>query len=135
MTTKTTDQIIADADKLLARVNRVDLDDQFEIVHVRDLNPRERRGLRAVVRLVRNREAYNGVTSIRFKLERCGKYFVSATVTTRRSDCGKYSPRALMCDSRIFFFIGPRGGLTMKSVECGFGNDSKAHFKRMLHCK
>jgi hypothetical protein len=131
MKEKTTQQIIDNADKLLARL---DINNDFQVVHVQDLNQRERRGLRAVVRFVRNREAYNGVTSVRFEMTRCD-YFVAVTLKTRRSDCGSYSPRALMCDNRIVFYIGPRGGLTIKSAECGFGDNSKAHFKTMLRCK
>jgi hypothetical protein len=128
MKEKTTQQIIDSADKLLAEL---DSTNDFQVVHAQDLNARERRGLRAVVRFVRDREAYNGVTSVRFEMTRC-QYFVAVTLKTWRSDCGHYSERALMCDSRVVFYIGPRGGLTIKSAECGFGNDSKTHFKKML---
>lgn len=131
MTEKTTQQIIDESDKVLDRVN---WNSEFRTIHARDLNRRERLALKRVVHFVQDREAYNGVTSVRFEMNRCN-YFVSVIITTRRSDCGKYSPRALMCDSRIHFFIGPRGGLTIKTAECGFGNNSRAHFKRMLRAK
>lgn len=108
--------------------------DEFETISSRELKPAQRARLARVVQYVRDRHASNGVTSIRFKIDRC-KYFASVKLTTRRSDCGRYSPRALLCDWDLFFFIGPRGGLTIKRAEFGFGYNGAPHLRKMFHCK
>ena len=42
-----------------------------------------------------------------------GPYFISLTVRADRTDCEPYSPRAVLCNDGGYFFIGPRGKITV----------------------
>lgn len=97
----------------------------------RELNPRQRRKLGHVVRWYRERNAYNGVTSIRFELV---DYFgtIWITLKTRRSDCGHYSPRAIVCEQYLHARIGPRGGLKICDARNGISRTEKTHVHFML---
>lgn len=96
----------------------------------RALNRRQRNALKRIVRVYREMEHYNGVTSVRFDLvDYEGTIYV--TVTTRRSDCGKYSPRAIVCARRAHIKIGDRGGLKTLSAENGM-SDERRHIARMI---
>ena len=91
----------------------------------RQLNPRQRRKVRQVVRWYRERNAYSGVTSIRFKLYGYEDYDKIAWITLRtwRSDCGKYSPRAIVCEQYFHAMIGPRGGLKIHTARSGMKSE------------
>lgn len=99
----------------------------------RDLNPSQRRALRRIVDFYRERNSYSGCTSVRFALDACGRS-VSVIVKTRRSDCDRYSPRAVICEERAHFFIGQRGGIRIASADSGLRDESK-HVAFMLKAK
>ena len=97
----------------------------------RDLNPRQRRKLGHIVRWYRSREAYNHVTSIRFELiDFSGMIWIH--LRTRRSDCGQYSPRAILCERTLHALIGPRGGVKVSRAEWGIGNSEKTHVQHFI---
>lgn len=97
----------------------------------RELNPRQRRKVEHVVGWYRERNAYNGVTSIRFELvDYEGTTWI--TLRTRRSDCGKYSPRAIVCEQYLHARIGPRGGVKVFDARNGISRTEKTHVKFML---
>lgn len=96
----------------------------------RELNPRQRRKVRTIVRWYRERNAYSGVTSIRFELvDFSGTIWI--TLTTWRSDCGQYSPRAIVCGQRLHARIGPRGGVRVFSASSGTSSEL-THVQRYL---
>ena len=109
------------------------IDFEHKTVTSRQIKPAQRRALKRIVRFVRDHQAFGGVTSVRFELTDCD-YFVAVVIKTRRSDCGKYSPRAILCEFRSQIFIGPRGGLTVKSADSGL-RSCAPHVRRMLHAK
>lgn len=84
----------------------------------RELNPRQRRRVRTIVRWYREQNRYSGVTSVRFELV---DYFgtIWITLKTWRSDCGKYSPRAVFCEQYLHARIGPRGGVRVYTARHG----------------
>lgn len=88
----------------------------------RELNPRQRRKVRQVVRWYRERNAYSGVTSIRIELINLGG-LISMTLRTWRSDCGKYSPRAIVCEQYLHAIIGPRGGIKVYTARSGLSSE------------
>jgi len=96
----------------------------------RELNPRQRRKLRTLVRWYRERNNYSGVTSVRFLLV---DYFgtIWITLTTRRSDCGKYSPRAILCEQYLHARIGPRGGVRVYTARSGLSSELTRVQKRL----
>ncbi len=100
----------------------------------RELNPRQRRKVRQAIRWYRERENYNGVTSIRFELYKYDDFDRLAWISlrTRRSDCGQYSPRAIVCERTMFAMIGPRGGLKIYRAEWGIGNSELTHVRKFL---
>ena len=100
----------------------------------RELTPRQRRKVRRLVRWYRERNAYSGVTSVRFELYTYEDYCRLAWITlkTWRSDCGKYSPRAIVCEQYLHAMIGPRGGLTIHTARNGISRSEKTHVRKML---
>ena len=86
------------------------------------LKPRQRRKLAHVVRWYKKENAYSGVTSIRFELLRYGST-TWITLRTRRSDCGKYSPRAIICEQYLHAMIGPRGGIKVYTARSGLHSE------------
>lgn len=97
----------------------------------RELKPRQRRKLVRLVRWYRERNAYSGVTSVRFELV---DYYGTTWITlrTRRSDCGKYSPRAIVCEQYLHARIGPRGGVKVYDARTGVRRSEKTHVQKML---
>jgi len=89
------------------------------LVRARDLRPSQKARVVRVVRYFKRTEGYNGVTSVRYTLTRCDWGGLYLTVNTRRSDCGRYSQRAICCAVDAHFSIGQRGGLTMLSYRSG----------------
>jgi len=102
----------------------------FDKVSSRQLNRSQRNRLASIVRWYRAYNAYSGVTSIRFKLHDC-KAFISLTLTTRRSDCSKFSPRQIITQQRVHAFIGPRGGCKVMDATSGLTSE-KAFIQRMI---
>lgn len=99
----------------------------------RTLNKSQRRALRRILRFYRDRNSYTGCTSVRFKITR--PYSApSIVITTRRSDCSKYSPRAVVSDERAHFMLGPRGGIKLYSSNSGLRTDT-THVRKMLGAK
>lgn len=97
------------------------------------LNKRQRAALRRVINYIRTSNSYTKVTSVRYTLSRPYGTFYALSTTTRRSDCDKYSHRAIMCEERGHFFILERGGLTVNNYEHGIGGkNSKRHVARMV---
>ena len=93
----------------------------YEPTNSRRLTPSQRSALRRVVSFYRKRNAYTQCTSVRFELRQCG-HFVSVSISTRRSDCQKYSPRQVFCAQSAHVFIGKRGGLRVVTAENGLGD-------------
>jgi len=115
----------AELEKVLARI-----DADTKVISSRDLNPRQRRKVRSIVRWYRERNAYNGVTSIRFILtDYNGTTWIR--LKTRRSDCGKYSPRALVCEEYLHARIGPRGGVRVYTARSGLTSELTRVQKRL----
>lgn len=105
-------------------------ENEYKKISSRDLNPRQRRKVRHVVRWYRDRNNYSGVTSVRFDLvDYYGLIFI--TLTTRRSDCGTYSPRAIVCEQRLHAKIGPRGGCKVLNARSGLRSE-KTHVQRHI---
>jgi len=97
---------------------------------VRELNRSQRASLRRLLSYYRKRND-DGVTSVRFFLRRpFGRHFF-VVVTTRRSDCDKYSPRAILCAARVHASIGPRGGIKINHAEHGL-SDATRHVAEMV---
>ena len=99
----------------------------------REMNKSQRNALRRVLHFIRQRNNYNGCTSVRFNLIDCGP-FISVSTDTRRSDCDKHSPRAVTCQESGQFFIGRRGGLQIASYRALPG-DHKRHVADMLNAR
>jgi len=97
------------------------------------LTPPQRRAVKRIVRFYKDRNQYTGCTSIRIELDD-HQYFATLYIKTHRSDCGRYSPRALMCDQYAGFHIGPRGGLKVTTAQSGL-NDEIKHVCKMLRAK
>ena len=99
----------------------------------RELTKGQRRKVAWIVKWYRERESYNGVTSIRFNLVKFDDSKLAfMTLKTRRSDCGKYSPRAIICERSLHAMLGPRGGTKVISAEWGIGNSEKSHVKKFI---
>ena len=89
------------------------------------MNKSQRAAIIRVIRYYKSRNAYNGVTSVRVELEDYD-YFISLMLTTRRSDCEKYSPRQVVCEQSAHIHIGKRGGIKVKRARNGLSiNDAK----------
>lgn len=103
----------------------------FKSITSRQLNDRERRAVKRIIRFYRTVERYNGVTSIRFSLvEYSGTVWI--TLKTRRSDCGKNSPRAILCERYLHAKIGPRGAVYVSTATWGIGNDEQRHVQKFI---
>ena len=96
-----------------------------------DLTPTQRRKVNKIIRYFRNDERYNGVTSVRVELRKGYRYAVSLTVHTRRSDCERSSPRAVLCERYAHFTITRRGKTTLHSSYHGTRRDGE-HVAYML---
>lgn len=107
---------------------------QRKQISASDLNKKQRASLKHIIHWLRKHEGYNGVTSVRFKLEEVyGNQYV--TVTTFRSDCEPSSPRALFSDWHIHAKLGPRGGIEIYSSQCGMSDVWKPScLAKHLHC-
>lgn len=107
----------------------------FDFIKIssRALNKNQRNAVARIVEFYKDKESYNGVTSIRFEITRCDD-FVSMSLRTRRNDCEKFSPRQLLTGRSGQFFIGKRGGIRVARAEQGLGNEEHRHIARMLHC-
>lgn len=109
-------------------------------ISVRDLKPSQKNAVRRIVKFYKDRNDYNSVTSVRYDLVKCssGDYnSIWLTVNTRRSDCEKYSPRAVICNQYGNFNIGKRGGIKVSIASNGIGDrdDEKKHVSFMLNAK
>ena len=100
-------------------------------VNSRTLTPGQRRALSRIVRYYRDWNDHNGVTSVRFTLTRPFGTFPSFVITTRRSDCGEFSPRAVYTKMDASGSIGPRGGITLYRASNGL-NDETKYVAKML---
>lgn len=100
----------------------------------RQLNPMQRRAINRVIRFFRQTEAYSGCTSVRIRLNPTNYRVVWMHVTTRRSDCERYSPRALLCSWDAFIQIGKRGAIRVHSARHGL-TPSEHHVARMVRGK
>lgn len=74
----------------------------------RDLHPSQRDALRRLVRFFQERNR-DGVTSVRFDLGRWSNGDPRVEITTRRSDCGPSSLRAILSRELAIASIGKRG--------------------------
>ena len=97
----------------------------------------QRRALNRIIRFYR-RENNDGVTSVRISFpdanEDIAKYgFFFVCVKTRRSDCDKYSPRAILCEQSAMFKVGKRGGLKVMTAYDGL-RETKDFVRSMLRC-
>jgi hypothetical protein len=99
--------------------------------HTNQISPAQRRAIKRVIRFYRERNAYTGCTSVRIELNTESRFFVSLVVTTRRSDCEKYSPRQVVCAERAHVFVGKRGGLKVASAEANL-RSNVGHVRAML---
>jgi len=104
----------------------------------RQINRMQRRALNKIVRYYRRSEAYDGVTSIRIELSRGYGRSLYLSVVTRRSDCDKASMRAIMCEHRGLFAIGPRGKISVLSTSTGISPPEhqawyQSHVAKMLN--
>ena len=86
-----------------------------------------------IIRFYRERNSYNGVTSVRIDIDESDG-ITSMRVDTRRSDCGKYSPRAIFMQQSAMFFIGKRGGIEVVRAEQGLDSETD-HVSYMVHGK
>ncbi len=111
-------------------IERCDLPATF-FESTRNITKGQRNAVKRVVRFYKERDADN-LTSVRFELRRVTSSLLSLTVNTRRSDCGKYSQRAILCERRAHFMIGPRGGLKLHNSDTGMQDDSQ-HVRYMLN--
>ena len=100
----------------------------------RTLSPAVRRALLRIVRYYRDRNNYSGCTSVRIEITKPFNTFVSFSVNTFRSDCGRNSPRGIMTEQYASGSIGPRGGITLYQARNGLSNDTK-HVANMLRAK
>jgi hypothetical protein len=92
----------------------------------------QRRALNRIIRFYRDRNSYDGVTSVRCTFNNEYESFVSVTVETRRSDCDKYSPRAVICAQRAHIMVTRRGKITVHSADSGL-TDERKHVARMIN--
>ncbi len=104
------------------------------------MNRRQRLALYRLWRYLRDDERHNGVTSVRYSVTPNGSSF-STTLETRRSDCHRASPRAVICHQYIHAFIGSRGGIQIATARCGFSGNRRerarhrSHVARMLRAR
>lgn len=82
----------------------------------RKFTARQKAKLNKIVRYYRNRNRYNGVTSVRARIDDVCAGIVAIAITTRRSDCDRYSPRQVLTAQEAYLFVGPRGGITVASA-------------------
>lgn len=90
----------------------------------------QRAAIIRVIRFYKDRNRYNGVTSVRIETENY-EHFISLTVTTRRSDCEKYSPRQIISEQYAHIFIGKRGGIKVKRARSGINRKESGHVQHM----
>lgn len=100
-------------------------------INSRTLKTSERNALRRIVRFYKERNDYTGCTSVRIEITKPFGTFVCFNVRTRRSDCGKYSPRAVVCENYAAGTIGPRGGIILFNSKNGLTDDTR-HVAKML---
>lgn len=106
-----------------------------ERITSRQLKPGQRKSMMRMYRFIKRHEARDGVTSLRFKIQRLGEDgMASVTMITRRSDCHKASPRALICEYRIHFMLGVRGGVDLLSISSGLRSDRLSYFQFIENC-
>lgn len=93
------------------------------------MTPSQRRAINQIIKFYRERNRYNGVTSVRCTVKH-EHFFVSLTIQTRRSDCSQYSPRAVFSLQYAHVFIGKRGGISVPMALDGV-TDAKAERVRV----
>lgn len=98
------------------------------------INKSQRNTINRIIRFYRQANAYNGVTSVRATVEETDYRAVWISLETRRSDCGQYSPRAVVCRQDAHICVGPRGGITVYSASSGLESNAK-HVAHMLRGK
>lgn len=94
------------------------------------MNKAQRASIIRIIRFYRERNRYNGVTSVRVETKDFD-YFISLTVTTRRSDCETFSHRAIVCEQSAHIFIGKRGGITVKRARNGLTHSESSYVQKM----
>lgn len=99
----------------------------------RQLTKGQRRALKRILFFYRDRHNSSKVTSIRFKLNVTDYGAVWVTLETRRSDCSRNSPRAVICKNYLHACLGPRGRITVATADNGIGCEEKSHVAKMLH--
>lgn len=100
----------------------------------RTLTPGVRNALRRIIRYYRDRNNYSGCTSVRINITKPFGTFVSFHVTTFRSDCGRDSQRAILCEQDASGAIGPRGGITLYQAKHALKTEVK-YVAKMLGAK
>ena len=91
------------------------------------------RALRKIVRRIQdaiNNPQTEAISELTFK-KSAGAALVSVSFRTRRNDCDRYSPRAVMCESSGHLLVGPRGKIEVCRWDVGL-HDSAAHNAFML---
>lgn len=75
--------------------------------------------------------AYTEVTEVECKDVLLDWGSISVTIQTSRTDCGKYSPRAIVCEQYGHFLISRRGKITVCSARHGCSDEEfQAHHKK-----
>lgn len=103
-----------------------------------ELTTSQRRRIISAIRFYRNRNRYNGCTSVRVKIDNTHGFsstlprFVSMSLETRRSDCEQYSPRQVMTKQFMFAIIGRRGGMKIASASDSL-RSNLSFVRTMLH--
>ena len=86
------------------------------------LNPAQVRSVRSILNRLCDLERYQ---PMEFSVEDIATYpsFSALVIRGTRTDCDKYSPRAVCCNLRAHFFIGPRGARKLAGYSSGLNSD------------
>jgi hypothetical protein len=95
------------------------------------MNRSQRNAANRIVRFYRERNAFTKVTSTRVHLTTTEYGSIWVRVETRRSDCGKYSLRAVLCKQTAFIEIRSRGAIRVHRAESAM-RDERKHIAFML---
>ena len=95
------------------------------------MNKSQRKAINRIIRFYRERVAYTGCTSVRLKIIETDYGHIWVYIKTRRSDCHRNSPRAILSEETASFCLGKRGAITVWNAEDGLQNVAK-HVAYML---
>jgi hypothetical protein len=95
------------------------------------MNRSQRNAANRIVRFYRERNAFTKVTSTRVHLTTTEYGSIWIKVETRRSDCQKYSPRAVLTQQTAFIEIRSRGAIRVHSADSCL-RDERKHVAFML---